>query len=419
MRAAFCKSNPLHKEFQRKQSKCNCGAPLLATCARCGSPVAYGYVAGHEKKCQKKQRVEDPRVVRFAYLASDWKLNPDKKSNEAFLVPPRGQLWDIPHGFAPAAGETHLRVHRVKDPSMRGVEWMDTYDGLFAKVAANDQFELVKVFQSWDEVKRALRQWKEKVDVLVLGNWIMKVMEEEGDPSEWLERLRWFELENQCRVFPPLDYAVHFSRKELYYHETSRVLSHGVVRCIPTMFISPSVSSWKATVRAFASKHKVQRVVFKRSLSECKKHVVVQEVAGLKAPFDKGPAWLVQPFITDFQERNEVRLYVLNGKFAFGAETRFEEEGVAAAAARVFPFSRDDDSAIQAAEAVVRAVALSQADAGRFMRVDMIWCEADQVWLLNELEFFGNAYIHTEVLQDAYEVLPVLVECVEDWMRSV
>lgn len=445
MRDAFCKESAYHKKFDRKHSKCSCGAALLATCSTCSAAIAYGYVAEHEKKCRgkkKKQRLADEeeveearekRVVRFAYLASDWKLNPNMKSKDAFLVPPRGQLWDgLPEGFPEKEGSVTLRVHKAKEQSMRDMEWMDAYDVLFARIACDqDQFELVEVFHSWSKLKKAiLTEWdgEEEIDLLVMGNWIMKVVEDGENPHEWLERLRWFELKRKCRIFPPLDYAMHFSRKELYYHELSRVLrvNHGPnIETIPTLLVEPGAKDWKERVRAFAREVSADTVVFKRSMSECKKHVVVQKVKYLRVPFedegDVGAGWLVQPFVKDFEERNELRLYVLDGVFAFGVESCFGADDDAGL--RLFAFDENEGpqqrAAVKAAESVARAITMHQPYAGRFLRVDMIWSESSECWMVNELEFFGNAYLHTEVLDDSYEVFPVLVDAIKRWMLTM
>ncbi len=51
------------------------------------------------------------------------------------------------------------------------------------------------------------------------------------------------------------------------------------------------------------------------------------------------------------------------------------------------------------------------------MRVDMVRCN-DGGWFINELEYFGNAFLHFEVIDDAYEVFPTLVAGIKSWMRK-
>lgn len=55
---------------------------------------------------------------------------------------------------------------------MRGMQWMDAYDALFARIATSPGFELVTVYHAWDQVVAAL-QGEDLcgVHVLVLGNW--------------------------------------------------------------------------------------------------------------------------------------------------------------------------------------------------------------------------------------------------------
>jgi hypothetical protein len=36
---------------------------------------------------------------------------------------------------------------------------------------------------------------------------------------------------------------------------------------------------------------------------------------------------------------------------------------------------------------------------------------------VNELEFFGNAFLHFDIVDDGYELVPVVVESVKSWMQ--
>ena len=56
-----------------------------------------------------------------------------------------------------------------------------------------------------------------------------------------------------------------------------------------------------------------------------------------------------------------------------------------------------------------------QTHARHFIRVDLIKKSAGE-WYINELEPFGNAFLHFEVASDAYEIFPVLVDQVKRWM---
>ena len=77
-----------------------------------------------------------------------------------------------------------------------------------------------------------------------------------------------------------------------------------------------------------------------------------------------------------------------------------------------------DEGAVCVAEQLVAAVGQLQPGALKFMRVDMIKsCKGEDKWIVNELEFFGDAFLHFDVIDDGYEVVPTVVECVKSWMR--
>ncbi len=147
----------------------------------------------------------------------------------------------------------------MSDPSMPGMEWMDSYDAVLASVAADKaSFKLVRVLHSWKELMELVMSCsnKERLDVLVVGNWVHDgVVKHKKTVSVLLELFRAFEMTTGCRVFPPLDYAVYFARKELYYSDLERAFRlHDEVKTIPTLFLPmpPLPLDWKERLRCFA-----------------------------------------------------------------------------------------------------------------------------------------------------------------------
>jgi hypothetical protein len=151
----------------------------------------------------------------------------------------------------------------VTDQSMKGTEWMDSYDAVFARLACDPLFELVRVFSSWEKVESFVRKVLErdanataeasKMRVLVLGNWVHEVTQAVGTLQialEWQQKLQTFELLTGCRVFPPLDYAVTFARKELVEQMLSTTCLKKVRRAksIPTQIVLSQQDVSKITV---------------------------------------------------------------------------------------------------------------------------------------------------------------------------
>ena len=56
--------------------------------------------------------------------------------------------------------------------------------------------------------------------------------------------------------------------------------------------------------------------------------------------------------------------------------------------------------------------------AGKFLRVDMVK-RHDGGWWINELEYFGNAFIHFEAFDNASEMLDRIVTCIAGWMLEL
>ena len=69
------------------------------------------------------------------------------------------------------------------------------------------------------------------------------------------------------------------------------------------------------------------------------------------------------------------------------------------------------------AEQVAAALCKDQAGVGHFLRVDLIRRSSDDGWWLNELEFFGNAFLMFEAFDNAAELLDATVKCTKRWIR--
>ena len=134
LRAAQCQDDSEHTQFVRKEGKCDCGSVLVAPCQFRENLFSYSHIHKHEKGCPAAK--PDPgappaavKHIRFAYLASDWELA-GNDAEAVYSTAPRGQYWDgIPVGCPARPGQ--LRVHKVQDPSMRDMEWMEAYDAVF------------------------------------------------------------------------------------------------------------------------------------------------------------------------------------------------------------------------------------------------------------------------------------------------
>lgn len=441
-REVRCKRDRSHSRLDRASSSCSvCSSKLEASCSKCGEFKSYAHIKAHEGKCTAPEPSEPPKTLTFAYWASTWAFG-----EEGFLVPPKGQFWDgLPEGCSKRHG---FRVCKVKDPSLKGMEWMDSYDALFAKIGTDPHFKLAKVYHNWLDIEGLVKTPKllKGIDVLVIGNWVHRVAMKQNSTDillMWLERFRNLEAESGCRIFPPLDYSSFFARKELLPSLIERTV-RAPMRSTPTLCIVGSRDTWKERVFSFAKENGAEKLVFKRSISGMKQHVRFVDLTDLdsfrleddpedgslvssrergRSSSDSAQpnllAWTVQPFVKEFVEHDELRLYIVDGKFLWGLATNFKDgEGIA-----LFPFAEGrrgsnwSEDAVHAAERLVAAIAVHHAHAARFLRIDMIPSN-DGGWCVNELEFFGDAFLHLEVMDDAYELFPTLVECVKKWMST-
>jgi hypothetical protein len=443
-----CFSGTSHKSFDRLKGECNeCGGgDLVMPCPKCDQLFSVTHVSEHERRCapKKNKKKKKRMAVRFAYVASEWELNPActiDNDEDPFLQAPKGQYW-LPEGFN-VPHSLLRRVYRVQDPTMRGMEWMDVYDAIFAAVASDDDeaFTLVHVFRSWKEFDDELnsktlvrRRCDEgKLDLVVCTDWLFSVVNSchhranlPERVNKYAEQLRDFESQSGCRIFPPIDYTLYFARKEVYYRDLRLVCP-----VIPTLFAKPDDSNkkdWSLMVKKFAKEHDAERLVLKRTFSGYKRHhhvvVNVADSSGGNVPVSSGGGrscvWLVQPYVDEFDTSKELRLVVVNGKFLFGIETKFEDPKSTVPC--IFPLNAEKHkAAIALAERVASVVSDKfSPGAAHFLRVDLI-CLVGGTWCVNELEYFGDANIRLEHVDgggcDA--AFSILVEQVKCWMEDV
>ncbi len=236
-----------------------------------------------------------------------------------------------------------------------------------------------------------------------------------------MEQLRELERHSGCRIFPPIDYTLYFARKEVYYRDLRLICP-----VIPTVFAKPEDNDWNVALKRFAKEHDVERLVVKRTFSGYKRHHHVINVgdgslcvSGASSSGGRSCTWLVQPYVSEFDSSNELRVLIVNGKFLFGMETKFEHLDSTVPRILVLDVMKSKE-AIAFAERVVQAVSKQVSpNATHFLRVDLI-CLANGTWCVNELEYFGDANIRLEHADGSCcdALFGTVVEQVKRWMKS-
>jgi hypothetical protein len=192
----------------------------------------------------------------------------------------------------------------------------------------------------------------------------------------------------------------------------------------------PTGHFWKAKLREFAKEHNVSELVVKRELSEISKHVRRMHVSKLESLDGRtsGFRWMAQPSLKEFDKSPEFRMFVINGRCCWGVATRFvkneEEEGGAvtleknacAPGRKAWELEGGKEAAV-VAEQVVKAVSQEMAHATRFLRVDMVKRDGGG-WWINELEYFGNAFIHFEAFDNSPDMLDEVIGCLSWWLQG-
>jgi hypothetical protein len=168
--------------------------------------------------------------------------------------------------------------------------------------------------------------------------------------------------------------------------------------------------------------------MLKRELSETSKHVLRVKASAIGALTGRtsGFRWMAQPVLEEFAVDREFRMYVINGTCKWGVATRFvnEDNGggvilekIACAPGRkMWDKGGGKEAAIIAAQ-VVEVVSQEAVYASKFLRVDMVRRKGGG-WWINELEYFGNAFIHFESFDNAPEMLEQVVAGVTSWLRT-
>lgn len=120
--------------------------------------------------------------------------------------------------------------------------------------------------------------------MIIWPNWVHEITEKKrlksiGELMEWVEVLRRFQSAHHCILFPPIDYAMLFARKELWISEAQRMLRFVDAQVVPSLIcfeeegLQRNARARRCVIKEFAVSQGVSRLVVKRSISECSKHV--------------------------------------------------------------------------------------------------------------------------------------------------
>lgn len=280
----------LHTQFNVHKKQCasrGCVWPLERYCEHCNTWGSYSNFAKHVCRGRGRgglqpnndvnvQVVEEHRKLRFVYLASAWELDIDDEGGK-FRVLPMGQFREaLPVSFP----KQSFRMLHVNDPSGDSYA-IDSYDAVWGTIAMDAaHYELVHVYHTLDELLDAIRgngTLPEGLDMIVMGEWIHPVIYKSNSKPE-VERilvsLHALEVERNLRVFPPLEYSWYFAQKCLYLTRAAQLIPKSLrVKPIPMLPV-PMGHVWKPQVQEFVRQHEVTKLMFKRELSDCRKHAV-------------------------------------------------------------------------------------------------------------------------------------------------
>lgn len=319
-----CPANDTHAVGTRLCTQCVPPRIVQTPCTQCGAWFSAPGIAQHESTCQpaKRQRRDVVPVgeetggvpLSVVYVQSA------KEGESGKFVFARETLFeDIPW----------LTTHRGK---AAGEWWVDAYDILMALLEKRGYVRLVLVVKDRKSLKAHMEAQntlvEETVDLLVWPNWLFELGKTPEALNEWVERLRQYERVRQCLVFPPIEYALFFARKDVWTHRASLL----GLPTIPTHYVYPQHGKWRLGVVDFARAQGTERLVFKRAVGECACqvfcNVVVGErgtLSGLPKALDAFP-YLVQPYVDEFDWQPELRLYVVDGVVSWGLESRWIAE---------------------------------------------------------------------------------------------
>ncbi len=419
-----CGHDASHTRLDHRGKRCReCGNALQKKCPGCEGLVNYSNAAKHIKKCveDKGEEEEEIETRRVGYVASEWDL-------EKGTLPLGQYCGSLCAGFP-----EHFRKLVAKDPTGESSNIVDAYDAIWGTIFATKSchVELVYTFTSLKAILGA--KWEElpEMDVLVIGNWVHPTAFQDGSngknlAEEVYHKLQDLEIDRHIRMFPPLDYAWYFARKVQYYNKLSllRLPSSGGIHIIPAIAV-PTEHFWKKPLQAFAKENNVGELMLKREMSEISKHVHKMKVDALDVLEGRttGFRWMAQPVLEEFAQGREFRMYVIDGRCRWGVATQFlEDDGdgvsvhkIGCARGRKSWGSDGGKEAAAVAERVVEFVCKDMVHAAKFLRVDMVKRNGGG-WWINELEYFGNAFIHFETFDNAEEFLDQIVQCISSWL---
>lgn len=260
-----------------------CNSCLEVQCGTCNCYVEYSHFgfSRHSKRHKSDlgtsfdSKESSTAVLKVAYVTSQWT---DEEGGRLLM----GQ-----YSGACEQGAFDVRVLRVKDPT-GDFFFADTYDALWSKVlSARDHYEVVKVYTSYGNFKKDLRDKRLPIglDILIVGDWTHpSASSKMNDVAGMYEQLREAELDHGFYVFPPLDYAWYFAQKVSYYQKLKLCLtSLSIAHTIPTLTLPKSRSMWERVLSNWDDMPKDKCIVIKRDLSDQSHHVVKCEVSNLPA----------------------------------------------------------------------------------------------------------------------------------------
>ena len=414
-----CGHDASHTHLDHRGKRCReCGNALQKKCPGCESLVNYSNAAKHIKKCVGDKGEEEVESKRVGYLAADF----DVQSGTLPLGQYCGALCE---GFP-----KHFRKLVATDPTGECSNIVDAYDAIWGTIFATTRMKLVHTFTSLDAILEA--KWEELPDmnILVIGNWVYPTAFQDESNGKVLaekvyHKLQELEVDRRMHIFPPLDYVWYFARKVHYYNKLSLMRLPSGIHIIPTLSV-PTEHFWKKRLQEFAKDNNITDLMLKREMSEISKHVRKMKINALGALDGRttGFRWMAQPVLEEFAQQREFRMFVIEGRCRWGVATRVMEDdnGVVVHKIGCAPGRKAWDSdggkeAAAVAERIVELVRKDMSHAAKFLRVDMVRRRGGG-WWINELEYFGNAFIHFETFDNAEEFLDLIVHCVSSWLAG-
>ncbi len=392
---------------------------------------------------KKRLQAGEDGQIRLAFLQSDFAV-------------PHGQLWDCFASLQQHQVPEEFRVGKERDIAVGAgeaavqaedelVEWMEPYDALGATFCQHRCAKLVQSYSKWEEIRDDLVSDRElPYNMLWAGNWLFEAVGtyEEGEPRDQRGRMeeavRLMDEASTRRgicVFPPLQYVLCFARKVRY------LMQLGAIRTLPVHLVVPPTvpidlndRRWKRLVMSVRSLYDVDRVLLKREVSGRGNHVFAVNSEQKIPNMPEGTLeWMVQPYSSAFDVRREMRMYVVRGVCRWGVATRkADAKDVPCEAVAPGMPGWDQCGGVEAAgaaEAFAREYCKSLGNPSWlcdtitgnvwFLRVDMVSLDGDyRVWMLNELEFFGNADLHFECMENASELFQDLQSTINAWIGT-